>query len=155
MTCGGGQRNDNIQNEWGCKREPCGGGITGSDLDNVKNQAVNESKDYTDSQITSKLNNLKVDYSKYTGITSDNYTVPSNGFVQVHASVASNQFDSYAVAQINGRNVFYLHNAIQNLSGYNLQSGGVFPVSKGQKITFTLHAGAGWIQRAFVPIVVN
>lgn len=137
------------------KRALWGGGITGSDLDNVKNQAVNESKDYTDSQITSKLNNLKVDYSKYTGITSDNYTVPSNGFVQVHASVASNQFDSYAVAQINGRNVFYLHNAIQNLSGYNLQSGGVFPVSKGQKITFTLHAGASWIQRAFVPIVVS
>lgn len=137
------------------KESLVGGGITGSDLDNVKNQAVNESKDYTNSQITSKLNNLKVDYSKYTGITSDNYTVPSNGFVQVHASVASNQFDSYAVAQIDGRNVFYLHNAIQNLSGYNLQSGGVFPVSKGQEITFTLHAGAGWIQRAFVPIVVN
>ena len=144
MTCGGEQRNDNIQNEWLSKREPCGGGITGSDLDNVKNQAVNESKeytqDYTDSQITSKLNNLKVDYNKYVGIT---------------ASVASNQYDSYAVAQINGRNVFYLHNAIQNLSGYNLQSGGIFPVSKGQKITFTLNAGAGWIQRAFIPIVVS
>lgn len=34
--------NDNIQNERLSKREPCGGGITGSDLENVKTEAVSE-----------------------------------------------------------------------------------------------------------------
>ena len=91
-------------------------------------------------------------YDNYQGIATDTFKAPSDGFVTVHGSVASDRYDSFCVAQIEGRNCFYLHNAIQGLPGYNLQSAGQFYVSKGQTVTFKTVNGAGWIQRAFMPL---
>lgn len=104
--------------------------------------------------LPSKLNDdvYYCDYENYQGITTNSFVAPSSGFVTVHGSVASNQYDSYCVAQIEGRNCFYLHNAISGLQGYNLQSAGQFYVSKGQTVTFEVHNGAGWLQRAFMPL---
>lgn len=96
-----------------------------------------------------------MDYKKYTNISSNSYTAPSDGFVLVCAIIDTNTNNSAADVSIDGTTVFHTQNARDDLITYNVQYSSVFPVSKGSKVTFSLSNGATWSYRRFIPVNIS
>lgn len=89
-------------------------------------------------------------YSAASDITAGTYTATKNGWITVRAIVATSTFGSNATVAIGGVEVYSLqwNGATAN---FNVQSGAIIPIMKGQTAIFTTGLGATWSQRKFIP----
>ena len=90
-------------------------------------------------------------YSAASDITSGTYTAAENGWITVKAIVATSTYGSNATVAIGGVEVYSLqwNGATAN---YNVQSGAIIPIMKGQTAIFLTGLGATWSQRKFIPV---